>query len=312
MPLEITWPSPGRYLLAVSGGADSMVLLDLLAAAAHERSYELIVGHFDHGIRADSAADAAFVHAAAARYGLPFELGSAHLAGANEATARAARHAWLEQTRAHHQAAATLTAHHQDDLLETSLLNLARGSGRRGLAPMPEARRGGSDHATILRPLIGLTRDQLRAYAASHHVTWREDSTNTDLANPRNLLRLQLLAHAEPTWRNHYLALIAELAALNRSIDQTLAAALISARQPNGDYAFPKAQFRTLKPSVAQELIAAAARAARPGLQLDATLLESAATLARTGQTGKQRPLRGGLILIISRSHVSLLTKALV
>jgi tRNA(Ile)-lysidine synthetase-like protein len=280
-----------------------MVLLDLCARAAAQRSYELIVAHFDHGLRSDSAADAQFVAAAAQRYGIAFECHAAHLSTANEATARAARHAWFQHIRRQHQAAAILTAHHQDDLLETSLLNLARGSGRRGLAPMQAA-------DAILRPLLAVSRAQLRAYAAAHHIAWHEDSTNTNLSNPRNFLRHRLLPASTLAWRTTYLGLIAEITTLNSAIDQNLTSYLLPALQPNGDYQFPKTTFRTLSLPVAAELIAAAARTIRPGLQLDAAVIQSAASLAITGHTGKQRPLRGGLILAISRSHICLITKS--
>src|SRR5258708_4792170 len=133
----VKWPAAGKYLLAVSGGGDSMALLDLMAGASGERGYELVVAHFDHGLRPNSAAD---------------------------------RHIGLEQPRAARLAAAVVTAHHLDDLIETSLLNLARGSGRRGLAPM--------QRGPLLRPLLGVTRDQLRDYAAAHNLRWHEDPTN--------------------------------------------------------------------------------------------------------------------------------------
>src|SRR5438309_11792005 len=88
---------PGKYVLAVSGGVDSMVLLDLLAA---QPGIELIVAHFDHGIREDADADRQLVEAAATRYGLPFVAARGQLgAQASEATAREARYRFLQQVR---------------------------------------------------------------------------------------------------------------------------------------------------------------------------------------------------------------------
>src|SRR5437868_6802867 len=153
----VNWPPKGKYVLAVSGGADSMALLDLMATAAGEHGYELVVGHFDHGLRPDSSADRRFVQGEAARHGLDFIYHEAHLRRASEAAARDARYAWLEQGRAKSGAASIVIAHHQDDLIETSLLNLARGIGRRGLAPMQKS--------APLRPLLQLSRAQLRSYA---------------------------------------------------------------------------------------------------------------------------------------------------
>jgi tRNA(Ile)-lysidine synthetase-like protein len=274
--IPILWPQPGRYLLAVSGGADSMVMLDVLAGAAGERGYHLHVGHVDHGLRPDSAADRQFVEAAAASYNLPFAAHEAALPpGTSEAVARHARHAWLESERARIGAAALITAHHQNDLIETSLLNLARGTNRHGLAPM----QGGP----ILRPLLGASREQLRQYAASHGVTWHEDSTNADLTNPRNLLRRRLLPAATPEWRARYTALIAEQAGLNAAIDTQLSAWLTKYRQTAGSgYAFPASLLRNLSLVELAALIAAAASALDPAAQLSHRLVSELALFAAT------------------------------
>ncbi len=307
---RVDWPPAGRYALAVSGGADSMVLLDLFAAAAPARGYELVVAHFDHGLRADSAADAGFVAAAARRLGLPFEHAAAGLGRASEARARAARHAWLEQVRTAAGATAILTAHHQDDLLETSLLNLARGSGRLGLAPMSKTRLGGLTAGAIARPLLAATRAQLRAYAAVHHVAWREDPTNAGLANPRNLLRHRLLAAAGPSWRRRYLALVAELAALNTKIDQTLGDIIAPARMSPDTLQFDRDFVNSLSAPQLQELILAAARALHPGIQLDRRLVTQAAAFARTGRTGTHRPLRLNILLMLKKGTLHITTNA--
>ena len=276
-----------------------MVLLELFAAQATARGYELTVAHFDHGMRAESAADAAFVAAAAARLGLPFASQAAGLGAASEAAARAARHGWLEQVRVAAGAAATLTGHHQDDLLETSLLNLARGTGRLGLAPMPPS-------STIGRPLRATTRAQLRAYAATHRVAWREDSTNADLTNPRNLLRHRLLPSAPPAWQPAYLALMVELSALNTKIDQSISDILNATRRGAQTYSFPDPLLQTLTLPELEELILAAARALHPGIELGRPLIMSAAKFAVTGRPRKQHPLRRGLMLYREKGRTDL------
>jgi tRNA(Ile)-lysidine synthase len=301
--LNVIWPPAGRYILAVSGGADSMVLLDIFARSAAGRKYELVVGHFDHGIRPESAADAAFVAAAAAAYGLPFAAAAGGLGAASEAAARAARHTWLEDVRAARQAAAILTAHHQDDLLETSLLNLARGSGRLGLAPMQSGGR-------LARPLLGLTRADLRAYAAAHSRDWREDLTNSDISNSRNLLRHRLLPAGGPIWRARYLELIEKLAILNTDIDQNIGIMLNAARTSADTFSFDRSDFQSLSATVSAELLIAAARALCPGIQLDHPLVSQAANFARTGLPHKHRPLRQGLSVQIVPGLVRLTTKS--
>ncbi|MDB5178235.1 MAG: hypothetical protein JWN01_178 [Patescibacteria group bacterium] len=296
MKPNLQWPSAGRYILAVSGGADSMVLLDLMTGAAKERGYELTVAHLDHGLRTESAADRRFVQAATASYGLPFEYAEAGLGRASEATARATRYAWLEQIRHHHQAAGVITAHHQDDLIETSLLNLARGSGRRGLAPM--------QGNAILRPLLGVTRARLRDYAAARHITWREDSTNNDLTNPRNYLRHQLLAAAGATWRRDYLARLNRLAVLNTTIGHTLQKLLDAHRATPTSFIFPHPFVQDLSLAELQELIVAAAQSLWPDVELDQRLIQEIALFARTAQNLRQRPLRKGLNVIVQTEGV--------
>jgi len=298
MKLYVHWPPSGKYVLAVSGGADSMVLLDLKAGAAGERGYQLIVAHFDHGLRPESYDDLLFVKAAAAHYDLEFAHVTARLKGACEAQARRARHAWLESVRQKHQADAVVTAHHQDDLLETSLLNLARGSGRRGLAPMPEGGR-------ILRPLLGLTRAQLRAYAAAHSLTWREDPTNSDLTNSRNLLRHVILPNATDAWQEHYLELLARLGTLNKQIDQAIGPLLAGARSGPSSYSFPRALVRDLTLPEVAELLHAAALKLHPGAELERRSVEEAALFSKTAGPHRRRPLRKDIYVMVDPRRIS-------
>lgn len=169
-----------NYLVAVSGGVDSVVLLDLMVRTGHT----VVVAHVDHGIRDDSAADARFVGELAARYGVPFVLNEAHLgAVASEEQAREARYRFLFEQAGLHDAV-IVTAQHLDDLVETVALNLERGTGWRGLSVM--ARQG------IWRPFLQTPKRTLYEYAMRHHLEWVEDSTNRTDAYQRNRLRRRL------------------------------------------------------------------------------------------------------------------------
>lgn len=165
-------------LVALSGGVDSVVLFDILWRRGR---WPLMVAHVDHGMRPDSAADARFVQALAAAYGVKavttrLELG----AGASEDQARQARYAFLhEQAKAH--GARLVTAHHRNDVAETIAINLRRGTGWRGLGVLADPR--------IERPLIDLPKQTIYDYAARYRLEWREDSTNTDHTYLRNHLR---------------------------------------------------------------------------------------------------------------------------
>src|SRR5256886_12663715 len=135
---------PGVALVAVSGGADSVALLDLLHTLAPELGLSLVVAHVDHGIRSDSGAVARAVRELAERYELPFEVGELSLGpDATETVARRARYGWLGDVQRRHGARYLVTAHHRDDQVETILLRLLKGSAPAGLAGLPPRRRGG-------------------------------------------------------------------------------------------------------------------------------------------------------------------------
>lgn len=174
----------GRYVVAVSGGVDSVVLLDMLAK---KTDLELVVAHFDHGIRQDSKKDREFVEKLASKYNVPFEYQEGKLgAKASEAAARKARYQFLEQARKKHRAHAIVTAHHQDDVIETMLINILRGTNHSGLSSMSNTQR-------ILRPLLHLTKADIQNYARQHDLTWREDPSNQDQQYLRNWLRHRVI-----------------------------------------------------------------------------------------------------------------------
>jgi tRNA(Ile)-lysidine synthase len=167
-----------KYVVAVSGGVDSVVLLDMLA---QKSGLELIVAHFDHGIRQESAEDAAFVAALAQKYGAKYvtermELGP----DASEETARTNRYHFLKEV-ATQEHADLVTAHHADDVVESIVINIVRGTGWRGLAAFGDA--------AIVRPLLSMRKQQLYQYACSHGLEWVEDATNVSDAYLRNRIR---------------------------------------------------------------------------------------------------------------------------
>jgi len=183
------FPAPGRAVLAVSGGPDSVALLDLMHSVAPERELALVVAHADHGIQTDSRTVGQAVGDLAQRYGLPFELGELRLGpGATETAARRARYAWLTDVQHRHAARYLVTAHHADDQVETILLRVFKGSGPAGLAGMPARGRGG-----IVRPLLPFSRADLRAYVAERGLAFHDDPANLDPRHLRSWLRVTLL-----------------------------------------------------------------------------------------------------------------------
>lgn len=189
-----------------------MVLLDMLR---QDRHLTLIVAHADHGMRSDSAVDAAFVQQYCKKHGLAFVDTKLNLdARASEDAARKARYDFLQQCCKKYDATAILTAHHQDDLLETVLLAIIRGTGWRGLAPFAS---GGN----VLRPLLDTPKWQLIGYARKHSIEWREDSTNADEHYTRNYIRrtlVPMLDQKSETWRDQFLQYIRKQQDLRRTI----------------------------------------------------------------------------------------------
>jgi tRNA(Ile)-lysidine synthase len=208
--------------VAVSGGVDSMVLLDVLVRIAPRLPLALHAAHIHHDLRGRSAdRDAAAVSAAAASYGLAVSVerldATTRPRGTSvEVWARDQRYARLEAIRRRVRAAWVLTAHTENDQAETVLLNLLRGAGPRGLAGIPRTRE------RIVRPLLDVPRSAIAAYAATHGVRFRDDPSNRNLAYRRNRIRWRLLPVLARDYNPRIVASLAALAGELREDDAAL------------------------------------------------------------------------------------------
>ncbi len=184
---------PAAVAVGLSGGVDSVVLLDVAAQLAPRLNLALRAVHVNHRISANAAAWADFCRALAERYRIPLEIVEVHVerdAGTGlEAAARAARYAVFEGQ----PVAAVLLAHNSDDQAETLLLQLLRGAGPRGLAALPGARPLGERGPRLVRPLLGVPRSEILAYAKQRGLEWIEDESNASLDFDRNFLRHEVL-----------------------------------------------------------------------------------------------------------------------
>lgn len=185
-----------RVGTAVSGGVDSMALLHALLRLSREMEFQICCLHFEHGIRGeDSKRDADFVRAAAEKLRIPYLEGSgdapAHAGkhGMNlEAAARELRYAFFERARKELGLQKIALGHHMDDQAETMLLNLVRGCGLEGL--------GGMDYfraPAYIRPLLGVSRRQIEAYAEQNGISYVTDQSNFCLDYSRNYIRHELM-----------------------------------------------------------------------------------------------------------------------
>jgi len=178
----------GPVLVAVSGGPDSVALLDLLVQSRDVHGLDLVVAHLDHGIHPASAGVAEDVRALAQSYGVPVEVGRLKLgSSAGETEARARRYAWLEATRDRLGAELILTAHHADDQVETVLMRFLAGSGPAGLAGMSPVT------GCVVRPLLPFHRVELTAYLRQRGLSAWLDPANADARHLRSWIRTELL-----------------------------------------------------------------------------------------------------------------------
>jgi tRNA(Ile)-lysidine synthase len=204
---------PGKYVIAVSGGVDSVTLLDIVSK---QKDVEVIVAHLDHGIRSDSRLDQELVNNLAKQYGFLYVTKSLNLgSNASEQLARNARYKFLLTAMKKHNAVAIITAHHSDDVIETSIFNLLRGTGRKGLTSL-------NSTDIVIRPLLGTSKDQIKKYALDHNLVWREDSTNKDLKYSRNKIRYQLANTKNKTALKNLKTRINQLEVTNKLIDDEI------------------------------------------------------------------------------------------
>ncbi|HEX8227524.1 MAG TPA: tRNA lysidine(34) synthetase TilS [Candidatus Saccharimonadales bacterium] len=284
---------PGRYIIAVSGGVDSMVLLDLLRL---QPGMSLTVAHFNHGIREDSAEDRKLVQRIAGLYGLPFRYAEGRLGpGASEAAAREARYAFLHEIRKSVGADAVVTAHHQDDVVETAILNIIRGSGRKGLTSLRSTE-------FVRRPLLHAMKSQILEYAEHHDLEWREDSTNADDTYVRNHIRHTIVPRLGADGRQGLVNILDSARITNDEIDITVDAML---HDITADGRLNRQSFILLEHAVAREVLAQWLRS-QGFRELDRRLLERITLAAKTYTVGKSADIGGGRILRVCKNYLAL------
>lgn len=288
--------TPGKYVVAVSGGVDSVVLLDMLVNQTTNTvlpNLGLIVAHFDHGMREDSVEDTKFVGGLANGYGLPFETERVELgSNASEAVARNARYDFLKRTQQKHEATGIITAHHQDDVLETSIINMLRGTGHRGLHSL-------KNRDQMLRPLLHLKKVDIHEYAKEHNLKWREDSTNRDTKYLRNKIRADIIPKGDAVWRQKMLGHIERAAAVGAKLDREIDALLGHAMR-SGQATLSRSWFVKLPHAVASEVIVAVLRKLKVE-DIDKHLVERLTLQIKTAKPGKK--------LDIDKNHYVLMTK---
>ena len=278
----------GKYIVAVSGGVDSVVLLDVLNK---KKELEVVVAHFDHGIREDSPHDRKFVQALAKKYGLAFEYAEGNLGpDVSEATAREARYTFLRAVKEKYEADAIIVAHHQDDLIETAMINLLRGTGRKGLTSL-------SSGDEIVRPLLEYSKREITNYAKKHGLVWREDSTNKDVKYLRNYVRLVLLPKLSVAQRENLLRTIQAQRSVNAELDKVLAKFLSAG--------LDKKRLLSLGHKEAAEVVVAWLRENNV-TDIDRKAVERAVVGVKTAKPGKRIVIKNNLVIEVGKNKLAL------
>ncbi|HEU0273826.1 MAG TPA: tRNA lysidine(34) synthetase TilS [Candidatus Udaeobacter sp.] len=194
----------GRYLIGVSGGRDSVVLLHWLFQLGYKN---LVVCHLNHRLRGRSSdADAHFVRKLAEKYGTGFELRAANVRAlakrektSIETAARKARYSFFSNAAKRNRCQTIFLAHHADDLVETFLFNLTRGAGLTGLTAMRDVSSRCIDgiDLTIVRPLLSIWRSEIDQHIRECDLAFREDATNQNLGPTRNRIRHRIIPYLE-------------------------------------------------------------------------------------------------------------------
>lgn len=325
---------PGVYVVAVSGGVDSMSLLHMLVTGEnakpeggrlHQNHFPLlgkqspplpllpkaraiklntpkktvfIVAHFDHGIRDDSHKDRQLVQTTAAKYHLPFVYNTGGLgAKASEAAARKARYNFLKAVQRATGAKAIITAHHQGDVIDTSIINLLRGTGRRGLSSLKSSQ-------GIYRPLLNYNKQELYDHAKRHDLEWREDLSNQDQKYLRNYVRAKVSSEFRPSQRDRWLKLVARVQQINNLIDIELNDILEQLSLSSSNH-LDRRKFISLPHLISKELLHAWLDTNQVPA-IDRRTIERLVVAAKTLPSGKRFELSGGWRLLTGKNELAL------
>ena len=286
---------PGGYVLAISGGVDSMALLSLVAGAGFGSGHEFIVAHVNHGIRPDneSNSDESLVGAIANEYG--FEYISTRLGlgpGTSEDRAREKRHQFLGELMQERGFDKIITAHHKDDVIETMVMNLIRGTGRKGLSSLKNT-------SKFERPLLEFEKSQIIDYAKSKELEWGEDSTNQDETYFRNYVRARIMPRLGSS-KGEFFSIYKQMLELNHEIDAELSE-LVDVL--GGRNEFERSKFIMLPIEVSYSFLHYLLSELH-GVEVNYQLMRNARTFIHTAKDNKKLHINKKIEIKINKSKV--------
>jgi tRNA(Ile)-lysidine synthase len=301
-----------RCLLAVSGGPDSMCLVEVF----RELGLPFELAHLDHGTRGgESAEDAAFLRDRARALGVPLheerrdvprEAGDSP--DSFEEVARRVRYRFLLDTASARGLAVVATGHHGDDQAETVLMRLLRGASPGGLGGIPPVRE--HQGVRIIRPLLECFREDILAFLDVRGVPYRLDRTNADLRHPRNRIRHELLPRLMGDYNPRVREALVRLAEAQRDEDDFLDAHVEDAFQAcrRGENRIERESFRRLHPALQRRVIALLGW--ELGIECPYQRIETIRRHIAEGPTGKACDMGEGVLLRNGRDMAEVMKEA--
>ena len=307
-------PEGTRLVIGISGGSDSVALTFVLRELAPASGFAIAaLAHFNHRLRPTADRDERFCRALASKLALPIVVGdvdirayaTAERLGIEEA-ARRARYAFLHRAAADHDAGRIAVGHTRDDQAETFLLKLIRGAGLTGLGGI-YPRRG-----VLVRPLLDVSRDDLRGFLTARGEDWVDDESNADVTNPRNRIRHRVIPELDAAYGGHTSGAIARAAALAREdgswLDDLAAGRYLRMATSDADMVTFDAAALAAEPGpVRRRLLLTALRDVAGMREVALEHVEAAADILRGSSSGADLPgarlelRRGKLVLLRKR-----------
>ena len=290
-------PPKSKILVAVSGGVDSVALLHLLHNLRDKYGWEIAIAHYNHGVRSDATKDALLVGELSDMYGYPLYVGKYEYTDFSEAALRKARYEFLEEIRRDMGYDYIVTAHHNNDFLETAIFNTIRGSDREGMIALKDKR------GRILRPLLPFSKPEIIVFANLQGLQYREDSTNNDLSYSRNMVRNVLMPHGSMKFRNFHHNMnqrLAKLADVNSRINLGLTrlAEMVVDYEDKKSLQVDVEKFNSLPINIRKNLFVYLVKRLKPAHGLAKSNITKSIKFIESSGPGAQMPLPGGLQLV--------------
>lgn len=310
-----------KVIVGVSGGPDSLALLNLLL----EAGLKPVVAHFNHHLRLEADDDASFVEETARKEGCEFVLGGEAIAElarnqkkSIETVAREERYAFLFSQAVQHQACAVIVGHHADDQVETILQHIIRGSGLDGLHGMGFTTYLSqySTEIALVRPLLSFWRTQIDAYCSSHDLTPRKDATNDDFHYRRNRIRGELIPLLEtynPQIKKRLWSLsqiVGSASTLNNEVTRQVFTTVCLESHPDF-IVFDLPVLRKLEPGLMDSILRKTATLLEPGAEdLSWELFRSARIFLQQGKNFGEKDLGDQIRMLVSQDRAYIALKS--